>query len=89
MCCLWRGMSPASQTSKPRFRTKRVPSQFPVLGVDASAQNIWNLRVDDGRFFNDKDTLSHSHVAVVGSEAKEKLFSGKPAIGEPHSHQRS
>jgi putative ABC transport system permease protein len=56
---------------------------FPVLGVDASAQNIWNLRVDDGRFFNDKDTLSHSHVAVVGSEAKEKLFSGKPAIGEP------
>ncbi|HEV3207277.1 MAG TPA: ABC transporter permease [Terriglobales bacterium] len=63
-----------------QYDTRSV--SLPVTGVDASAQQIWNLQVDDGRFFNDGDTLSHSLVAVLGSDAKEKLFSGLPAMGE-------
>jgi putative ABC transport system permease protein len=38
--------------------------------------------VDEGRFLNDRDNLGHSLVTVVGSEAKDKLFSGMPAVGE-------
>jgi putative ABC transport system permease protein len=55
---------------------------FPVNGVDPTAFDIWNLQVDEGRWINDQDNMQHAHVAVISSEAKEKLFSGMPAIGQ-------
>jgi putative ABC transport system permease protein len=55
---------------------------FSVLGGEPGIQDIWNLRVAEGRYLNDEDNLGHAHVLVLGSEAKEKLFSGMPALGE-------
>jgi len=55
---------------------------FPVSGLDPSIVDIWNLRMETGRFLNDQDNLSHALYAVIGSEAKDKLFSGMPAVGE-------
>ncbi len=55
---------------------------FPVMGTDPTIYDIWNLRLEDGRFLNDQDNLSHGLYAVLGSEAKDKLFSGMPAVGE-------
>jgi putative ABC transport system permease protein len=55
---------------------------LPILGLDPQIYNIWNLQLADGRFFNDQDELTHGLYAVIGSEAKDKLFSGMPAIGE-------
>jgi putative ABC transport system permease protein len=55
---------------------------FPIYGMDPSIQSIWNLEMEAGRFLNDEDSLSHSHSAVIGAEAKDKLFSGMPAVGE-------
>ncbi|PYX29929.1 MAG: ABC transporter substrate-binding protein [Acidobacteria bacterium] len=55
---------------------------FPVMGLDPAIEEIWNLDVDEGRFLNDKDNMQHGLVAVLGSEAREKLFSGMPAVGE-------
>lgn len=55
---------------------------FPVNGVDPPVIDIWNLEVDEGRFLNDEDNMQHTHVAVLSSEAKEKLFSGMPALGQ-------
>jgi putative ABC transport system permease protein len=55
---------------------------FPVNGLDPTIYEIWNLSVAEGRFLNDQDNLSHGLFAVLGSEAREKLFSGMPAIGE-------
>ena len=55
---------------------------FPVTGVDPPVQDIWNLQVDEGRWLNDEDNIQHAHVAVIASEAKEKLFSGMSAIGQ-------
>jgi putative ABC transport system permease protein len=55
---------------------------FPVLGLDPPIYDIWNLQLSEGRFFNDQDNLSHGLSAVIGSEAKDKLFSGMPAVGE-------
>ena len=53
-----------------------------VFGQDPSLRDIWNLHVDSGRFLNDADDMQHAHVVVLGSEAKDKLFSGMPAVGE-------
>jgi putative ABC transport system permease protein len=55
---------------------------FQVFGVDSGIEDIWNLGVESGRFVNDQDNLSHGMYVVLGSEAKEKLFSGMPAVGE-------
>jgi len=55
---------------------------FPVLGLDPPIYHIWNLHVAEGRFFDDRDNLSHGQYAVIGSEAKDKLFSGMPAVGD-------
>jgi putative ABC transport system permease protein len=40
------------------------------------------LKLGTGRFFNMQDQTQHARVAVIGSEAKEKLFSGRNALGE-------
>ena len=55
---------------------------FPVLGVDPPIQDIWALNVQEGRFIDDQDNFSHGLNVVLGSEAKDKLFSGMPAVGE-------
>jgi putative ABC transport system permease protein len=55
---------------------------LPVNGMDPSMQDIWNLNIDYGRFLNEQDNMSHGNYAVIGSEAKDKLFSGMPAVGE-------
>jgi len=55
---------------------------FPAIGVDPGIQDIWNLQIAEGRFLNDQDNLTHGLYAVIGSEAKAKLFSGMPALGE-------
>ncbi len=55
---------------------------LPVMGLDPAIEEIWNLDVDQGRFLDDADNLSHGLFAVIGSEARDKLFSGMPAINE-------
>ena len=55
---------------------------FPVIGTDPSIFDIWNLKVDEGRFLNDQDNLTHGLYCVLGYEAKQKLFSGIPAVGD-------
>jgi putative ABC transport system permease protein len=55
---------------------------FPVLGMDPPMEDIWALNVDVGRFINDEDNMSHGHYAVIGSEARDKLFSGIPPLGQ-------
>lgn len=53
-----------------------------VEGIDPPAQAIWNLSVEEGRLLNDDDNLTRGRVALIGWEAKQKLFSGAPAIDE-------
>ncbi len=55
---------------------------MPVLGVDPPLQEIWALDMDQGRLLDDADNQRHALVAVIGSEAKDRLFSGLPALGE-------
>ena len=55
---------------------------FPVMGLDPGIEDIWNLDVEEGRFLNDADNLQHGLYAVLGSEARDRLFSGMNAVGE-------
>ena len=55
---------------------------MPVEGMDAAIEEIWNLDMEQGRFLNDDDNDRHRLLAVIGSEAKDKSFSGMPAMGE-------
>src|SRR6266852_2214761 len=53
-----------------------------ILAIDPPLGDIWALNVDEGRFLDEADNMSHSYAVVLGSEAKDKLFSGMQAIGE-------
>lgn len=55
---------------------------FVVMGLDPAIQQVWNLDMSEGRFINDADNMQHGLYAVIGSEARDKLFSGMPAVGQ-------
>jgi putative ABC transport system permease protein len=55
---------------------------FPVSGNNPTVYAIRSLNLQEGRFYNMEDQVQRAHVAVIGSEAKEKLFSGRNALGE-------
>jgi putative ABC transport system permease protein len=55
---------------------------FTVTGNDPDVSAIRVLKLEQGRFYNMEDQIQRARVAVIGSEAKEKLFSGRNAVGE-------
>ena len=55
---------------------------FNVTGNYPNVLAIRALKLAQGRFYNAEDEIQHARVAVIGSEAKEKLFSGRSALGE-------
>ena len=68
---------------------KQVPVQndlhtytWEVDGIAPELQDIQKMVVDEGRFLTHDDLMRRSHVAVIGSEAKTKLFSGGFPLGQ-------
>jgi putative ABC transport system permease protein len=55
---------------------------FDVTGNYPNVESVRALKLGPGRFYNMQDELQRARVAVIGSEAKEKLFSGRNAVGE-------
>jgi putative ABC transport system permease protein len=55
---------------------------MPVNGEYPNTFTIRALTLDQGRFYNPEDQSQRARVAVIGSETKEKLFSGRNALGE-------
>jgi putative ABC transport system permease protein len=55
---------------------------FDVTGDYPNVDSVRALKLDTGRFYNMEDQLQRARVAVIGSEAKQKLFSGRNALGE-------
>jgi putative ABC transport system permease protein len=56
-----------------------------TMSVNGEYPNTFNIRaltMDQGRFYNPEDQVQHARVAVIGSETREKLFSGRNALGE-------
>jgi putative ABC transport system permease protein len=57
--------------------------QYSVNGYAPNISDIQNLRAEEGRFFNADDYVRKDRVAVLGPDAKDELFSGRYALGEP------
>jgi putative ABC transport system permease protein len=55
---------------------------FNVTGNYPNVISVRALTVGQGRFYNLEDEMQRAHVVVLGSEAKEKLFSGRNALHE-------
>ncbi len=55
---------------------------FDVNGEYPNTFAIRALTLDQGRFYNPEDQIQRARVAVIGPEAKEKLFSGRNPLGE-------
>jgi putative ABC transport system permease protein len=53
-----------------------------VTGNYPNVYEVRALKMAQGRFYNPEDEIQRARVAVIGSEAKEKLFSGRNALGE-------
>jgi putative ABC transport system permease protein len=69
--------------------SKDVPVQdelhtftWSVNGIYPVGQDVMHLPTQTGRFFNGAEEEQRAHVAVIGAEAKTKLFSGGYPIGE-------
>jgi putative ABC transport system permease protein len=68
---------------------KTVPVQndlhsynWDVTGITPNLQSIQRMEISEGRLLSDSDVQQRAHVAVIGSEAKTKLFSGIFPIGQ-------
>ncbi|MFY9909659.1 MAG: ABC transporter permease [Candidatus Sulfotelmatobacter sp.] len=55
---------------------------FDVSGDYPNVESVRALKLRSGRFFNTKDEMQRARVAVIGSESKDKLFSGREALGQ-------
>ncbi|MFZ0708187.1 MAG: ABC transporter permease [Candidatus Korobacteraceae bacterium] len=55
---------------------------LPVEGCNPELFKILATKIGEGRFFSEDDLASRRRVAVIGSEAKSKLFSGEYALGQ-------
>jgi putative ABC transport system permease protein len=53
-----------------------------VTGNYPNVIDVRALKLEQGRFYNAEDEIQRARLAVIGSEAKEKLFSGRNAVGE-------
>jgi putative ABC transport system permease protein len=56
-----------------------------TMSVNGEYPNTFAIRaltLGQGRFYNSEDQIQRARVAVIGSETKEKLFSGRNAVGE-------
>ncbi len=70
----------ASKDASIQYDTRTF--NFNVSGGYPNAARIRVLELVQGRFYNPEDQMQRARVAVIGSEAREKLFSGRNALGE-------
>ncbi len=52
-----------------------------VFGVASDYNQIRNVPISPGRWFNDEDNAERRRVAVVGWEMLKNMFPGRPAVG--------
>ena len=55
---------------------------YGVSGVYAAYGRMRRMDITEGTFFSEADDFTHTRVAVIGADAKKKLFSGLNAIGQ-------
>ena len=59
-----------------RSQDYEVSAVYPVFG------RMRHIEMAEGRWLDEADLVEHSRVAVLGADVKQRLFSGRPAIGD-------
>ena len=75
-------ITPMAAVSKAIVQYEDRSFPFEVRGVYPGFQDIRKMNAEAGRPLNDEDLASRARVAVIGSQVKQKLFSGRPAVGQ-------
>jgi putative ABC transport system permease protein len=83
---LWATVPGVTHISPAMFKQVDVASDehiynWQLNGYRAEIASIIKLDIDYGRFYTEEDDANRAHVAVIGSEAKTKLFGGRYPIG--------
>ncbi len=68
------------KTAKIQYESRSF--DFDLVGEYPITSYIRAITMDQGRWYNGQDEAQRARVTVIGPEAKEKLFSGRDAIGE-------
>ncbi len=76
-----RAVSPVLNREDIRAVSDYSSANGQVFGVAPSYNQIRNVPVNPGRWFNDEDNNQHRRVAIVGWELQTKIFPGRPAVG--------
>jgi len=84
---LWATVPGVTHISPGMFKQINVASDehmysWWINGYRAEIANVLKLDIDQGRFFSEKDDQDRAHVAVLGSEARTKLFGGRYPLGQ-------
>ena len=53
-----------------------------ITGANQDFSGLYNLKFDEGKFFNEYDTKSKRNVAVIGYDVKINLFKNVSAVGK-------
>lgn len=56
--------------------------EIEVVGCYPGMQPLWDLRIDQGRFFTDADRHSRARVVVISSDTKTKFFGNEDPLGQ-------
>ena len=78
---LLRAVSPVINREDIRAVSEFGSTNGQVFGVAPEYNQIRNVPINPGRWFNNEDNAEHRRVAIVGWELLKKIFPGRPAVG--------
>ncbi len=64
-----------------RYRNKEV-NAIQLSGCLPASEQVYSLRINSGRFFNESENAHRLDVAVIGYDLTEALFSGDDPLGK-------
>ncbi len=80
-CYLVKNVSPELRRTVPEVSSFNQANRG-VSGIWPSYQDFRSLNLSEGRLLSEEDESEGRRVVVLGSAARDQLFSGQPAIGE-------
>jgi putative ABC transport system permease protein len=79
-CYLIKNVSPELRRQVPEVSAFNSANRG-VVGMWPSYQDFRSLKLESGRLITDEDEHEGRRVVVLGSAARQQLFSGQPAVG--------
>jgi putative ABC transport system permease protein len=74
-------VAPRLEVEPYKVLAEGAKSESSVYGVSRRYAGLIDLRLAEGRFFDEVDEVRHAQVAVIGASTRRDLFGAGPAIG--------